>query len=91
MQMGKRTGMAALRRRVELERGLSKGEDLKTAAMYRLERKFGLSIWDLLVASAGPGYVLAKRYGVSKSAISKWRKRLGIKVENSGQFKPIII
>ncbi len=87
----KRASVANLRRQVRLESGLTRGEDLKTATMYRLERRFGQSIYELLAPTAGLGAVLAKRYGVTESVISKWRKKLGIKVTNSGQYTPVII
>ena len=90
--MVRRSGMAQLKRNVELERGQSVGEYLKTAVMFRLERKYNRSIYVLLSVSEGTGKALAKRYGVDASLISKWRKRLGIvDIPNPGQFSKVVI
>ena len=61
-------------------------EKLKTAEMFRLERRFGASIYDLLAPKGETGKELGKRFGVSESVISRWRKRLGIRVLNPGQY-----
>ncbi|KKM97883.1 hypothetical protein LCGC14_1163550 [marine sediment metagenome] len=79
--------VSELRRRVKAEQAVILGEELKTAAMYRLERRFGEDIYALLAQKRGTGEVLAKRYKVSESVLSKWRAKLGIKVDNPGQFK----
>lgn len=76
-----------LRRRVQRENGTTKGEELKTAAMFRLEHKFKADIYQLLAQAAGKGRYLARKYGVSESNISRWRTRLGIKVDNPTVFK----
>jgi hypothetical protein len=85
----KAVSTAELRRRVQLEQGQSKGEELKTAEMFRLERRFGADIYTLLAQRQGTGDKLAKKYGVTKSVISKWRKRLGIEVSNPTQYKKV--
>ena len=90
--MVSKRAVAELTRRVELERGQSQGEYLKTASMFRLERKFNKNIYALLAISAGTGKVLAKKYDVDASLISRWRKRLGIiNVPNPGQFSRLIV
>lgn len=79
--------VSELRRRVQAEQAPVLGEELKTAAMYRLDRKFSEDIYALLAPGRGTGKVLGKRYGVSESVISKWRAKLGILVNNPGQYK----
>ena len=66
------------------------GEYLKTAAMFRLEHQFKRNIYELLASGIGSGMQLATKYGVSESVISRWRKKLDIKVDNPGQFKPVV-
>ena len=79
--------VSELRRRVQAEQAIVLGEELKTAAMYRLERRMGEDIYSLLAPGRGIGKALGKRYGVSESVISKWRAKLGIRVGNPGQYK----
>ena len=79
--------LAEIKRRVEAEQAPVLGEELKTAAMYRIERKFGADIYVLLAASRGTGRVLARRYGVSESVVSKWRSKLGIVVVNPTSYR----
>ena len=88
--MALRNSTASLKRLVELERDQGTDEYLKTADMFRLERKFKQPIRQLL-APGIRGKVLAVKYGVSESVISRWRKRLGIEIEPAGQFKPVVM
>ena len=89
--MGMRNSTASLRRQVELDRGQSKNEYLKTAAMFRLERRFNQNIYYLLDQKRGSGKTLAVKYGINEATISKWRKKLGIEVANPTSFKPVIL
>lgn len=82
-----RLSLAELRRRVKAEQQPVLNEELKTAAMYRLEHQFGQDITILLAEKAGLGRVLAKRYSVTESVISKWRKKLGIHVDNPTTYR----
>ena len=59
-------------------------DTLKTAEMLRLELRYQVDIAVLLSPNRGTGRVLAEKYGVSESVISRWRKRLGIRVEQGG-------
>ena len=88
--MALRNSTASLRRLVDLERSQGQDEYLKTADMFRLERKFKQPIRKLL-APGTTGKKLAVKYGVSESVISRWRKRLGIEIEPAGQFKAVVI
>ena len=81
------TPLAEIRRRVETEQAPVLGEELKTATMYRLERKFGKDIYVLLDGDTGTGKALAKRYGVSEAVISRWRGKLGIVVVNPTSYR----
>ena len=79
--------LTRLREQLRLERGLEDTADgAKTAAMFRLERKFGQDIRVLLVSLAGEtGIQVAARLSVSPAAVSKWRKRLGIEALAQGR------
>ncbi len=70
-----------LKEMVQLERG-SELDSLKTAAMFKLERQWQVSIVTLLDARVA-GIVLAKKYGVDPSMISRWRKRFGIVLQTN--------
>ena len=83
----KTPSLAELRRRVKAEQQPVLNEALKTAAMYRLEHQHGQDISILLAEKAGLGKVLARKYGVTESVISKWRSKLGIHVGNPSHYK----
>jgi len=53
-------------------------DGLKTAEMYRLERRFKRSIGELLSLNGRRMKDIGQQLGVTESCISKWRKRLGI-------------
>ena len=58
----------------------------KTAEMYRLERKFGHDIRELLTVRTR-GADVGRRLGISESTVSRWRARLGIIIKhNPGRY-----
>ena len=65
-----------LKQMAQLEHG-SDLDSLKTAAMFKLERKWKANIIQLLDARVA-GVVLAKKYGIDPSMVSRWRKKFGI-------------
>ena len=83
----KKFSMAEIRRRVQHESAESSDDVVKTAMMYRLERKYKKDIRWLLNPDRGSGRTLAIKYAVTESAISIWRKKLGIVVENSSHYE----
>lgn len=85
--MARRT-IKSLRQQTTVELGTDGHDASKTAGMFRLERLFRKDIAILLQPVMGEtDRHLSFRLGVSISLISKWRKRLGIKVQNSTRFK----
>ena len=73
-----RHSLTGMRRQTELELGTDTRDHLKTAEMFRLERKFRVNIFELLAVTSETGAALSHRLGVSEAVISKWRKRLKI-------------
>ena len=64
-----------LRRRVRRERGVDSSDGFKTAQMFKLERKYGKSIQELLSSDGLTGLQIAGMLGITEGAVSKWRKR----------------
>jgi len=75
-----------LREHVRRSLGEDNDEQVKTASMMRLEKKFNKSIRKLLEVDTTTGLELAEKYNVSGAAISRWRKRLGIKPKKGRPF-----
>ena len=63
-----------IRNRVLRETGLDSIEHLKTAKMFQLEHRWGLSILELLDPRLGTGYKLARKYALDEATIWRWRK-----------------
>lgn len=61
-----------------LELGLNEQEELKTGAMFRLERRYGRSIQELLKVDGVSVRELGIKLGMDYSTVSKWRKLFGI-------------
>lgn len=79
--------LTKLKERVKLELGISSGELQKTGKMFELERRYQQNIKQLLAGHLN-GQQLADEYGVTRSTISFWRKKLNIQVlNNEGQFQ----
>lgn len=73
-------------RLVQAERYLDDRD--KTAEMLRLERKFGQPI-QVLIATDRDSAEICKLLDITRSALCRWRKRLGIPVtRNSGRYVP---
>ena len=90
--MPKRRSIKYLRNSTLLELGVDIDDSLKTSRMFLLERKYNKTIRDLLAPNGKTDIELAKELGegVTVSNICRWRKRLGIKVVNSRQYKPVV-
>lgn len=57
----------------------------KTAEMRLVELRLGEPIEALLNPTRGNGATIAGRLGISEGAVSKWRKRLGIRAPGRGR------
>lgn len=74
----RRVPISSIRRRIEIEENIQNDDNKKTAAMFRLERKWERSIRELLVD--GGAEQVAIKLGISENTVYTWKVRLGLLV-----------
>ena len=79
----KRKPISKIRQRILLEEREQDNDWHKTAMMFRLERKFGRDITELLVYDGRTHEQMAEYLSISPDTVYNWRMRFGIESKAS--------
>ena len=77
-KLERRKPITKIKQRILLEEKEQNNDHRKTARMFRLERKFGRDITELLAYDGRTHEEMGKYLGISPNTIYAWRVRFGI-------------
>ena len=79
----KRKPISKIKQRIQLEEQEQANDKNKTAMMFRLERKFGRDITELLLYDGRTHEQMGKYLHISPDTVYAWRVRFGIESRTS--------